>query len=120
MDLVVPINQNSLKICPEDDRIWYIAFLTLIVPQGTKIFQQKIQGSFKEMNQIEILQELKHFMKNISFENKDANCVFRSNHASNYLPMKGILDRDKDKILDIIDYGLSHQELLRPESYRAL
>ena len=108
------------KICPEDDRIWYIAFLTLIVPQGTEIFQQKVQGKFKEMNQIEILQELKHFMTNIQFKNKEANCIFRSNHASNYLPIKGVLDRDKDKILEVIDYGLSHQELLRPESYRAL
>ena len=108
------------QICPEDNRIWYVAFLTLIVPQGTEIFQQKIQGKFKEMNQIEILQELKHFMINIRFENKKANCIFRSNHASNYLPIKGVLDRDKDKILNVIDYGLSHQELLRPESYRAL
>jgi len=108
------------KICPEDDRIWYIAFLTLIVPRGTEIYQQKVQGKFKEMDQIEILQELKYFMKNIHFGKKNANCIFRSNHASNYLPIKGVLDRDKEKILSVIEYGLKHQESLRPEYYRAL
>lgn len=108
------------KICPEDDRNWYIAFLTLMVPQGTEIYKEKMKGIFKEMDQFEILKELKIFMENINFENKNANCIFRSNHASNYLPIKGILDRDKEKILDVINYGLTHPELLRPEFYRAL
>ncbi len=108
------------KICPDDDRIWYIAFFTLMVPPGTAIFKSKMQGGFQEMNAIEILQELKNFIKNIKFENKSANCVFRSNHASNYLPIKGILDRDKDKIIGILNYGLTHKEMLRSEFYRAL
>ena len=90
------------KICPSDDRKWYIAFLTLMVPQGTEIYREKAKGSFKEMEQFEIIQELKIFMQNIEFENKNANCVFRSNHASNYLPIKGVLDRDKVKIISTI------------------
>jgi len=108
------------KICPEDDRIWYIAFLTLIVPPGTEIFKRKINGEFLEMNQIEILHELKTFIKHIKFENKNANCIFRSNHASNYLPLRGILDREKQKILEVINYGLTHTEVLRPDFFRAL
>ncbi|MFX1409795.1 MAG: B12-binding domain-containing radical SAM protein, partial [Promethearchaeota archaeon] len=32
------------KICPVDSRIWYIAFLTLMVPPGTPIFKKKIRG----------------------------------------------------------------------------
>jgi len=59
-------------------------------------------------------------MKNIHFKNKNANCIYHSNHASNYLPIKEILDRDKDKILSVIEYRLTHQESLRPEYYRAL
>ncbi len=108
------------KICPEDDRIWYIAFLTLIVTPGTEIFKRKINGEFLEMNQIEILHELKTFIKHIKFENKNANCIFRSNHASNYLPLRGILDREKQKILEVINYGLTHTEVLRPDFFRAL
>ncbi len=108
------------KICPDDDRIWYIAFLTLMVPSGTEIFKKKIKGEFLEMNSIEILQELKNFINQIEFHNKSANCIFRSNHASNYLPIKGILDREKDEILSIINYGLTHKNILRPEFYRGL
>ncbi|MFX0041304.1 MAG: radical SAM protein [Candidatus Hodarchaeota archaeon] len=108
------------KICPADNRIWYVAFLTLIVPPGTEIFRRKINGEFLEMNQIEILQELKTFIKHIEFSNKNANCVFRSNHASNYLPLRGILDREKQKILEVINYGLTHTEVLRPDFFRAL
>ena len=91
-----------------------------MVPQGTEIYREKAKGSFKEMDQFEILQELKIFMQNIEFENKNANCVFRSNHASNYLPIKGVLDRDKVKIISTINYGLTHPEVMRPEFYRGL
>jgi radical SAM superfamily enzyme YgiQ (UPF0313 family) len=108
------------KICPNDDRVWYIAFLTLMVPPGTQIFQEKVKKEFIEMNAIEILEELKIVIKNIEFENKNANCIFRSNHASNYLPLRGVLEKDKQKILDVINYGLTHKEILKPEFFRAL
>jgi len=108
------------KICPDDDRVWYIAFLTLMIPPGTELFKRMIKNEFQEMSSVEILQELKVFIKNIQFQNKNANCVFRSNHASNYLPIKGILDREKDIILGNINYGLTHIEFLRPDFFRAL
>ena len=108
------------KICPEDERKWYIAFLTLMVPQGTKMYELKKKGVFAEMDQMQILKELKMFVEHIEFKNKNANCIFRANHASNYLPIKGVLEKDKDKILNTINYGLTHPELLRPEFYRAL
>ena len=108
------------RICPKDDRIWYIAFLTLMVPSGTEIFKRLTNGEFNQMDSLEILQELKIFIKNIEFQNKSANLLFRSNHASNYLPIKGVLDRDKQKIIDLLNYGITHTDILRPESYRGL
>ena len=108
------------KICPDDDRIWYIAFLTLMIPSGTEIFKLRGKGQFQEMNSSEIIRELKVFIENIEFHNRNAECIFRCNHASNYLPIKGILDREKESILSTINYGLSHSEILRPEFYRGL
>ncbi|MGV9203754.1 MAG: radical SAM protein [Promethearchaeia archaeon] len=108
------------RICPDDDRTWYIAFLALMVPQGTELYKKKAKGEFKEMNSTQILKELKIFMEHIDFPNKKAHCVFRSNHASNYLPIKGVLEKDKEKILNTIKYGLDHKESLRPDFYRAL
>ena len=108
------------QICPDDDRIWYIAFLSLMIPPGTVMYERKIKGDFTEMNSNELLNELKMFIKGIIFKNKNANCIFRSNHASNYLPLRGVLERDKAKILEVINFGLHHKEALRPEYYRAL
>ena len=108
------------KICPDDDRIWYIAFLTLMIPSGTEIFKLRSKGQFQEMNSSEILKELKIFIQNIEFHNRNAECIFRCNHASNYLAIKGILDRDKESILSTINHGLSHSEILKPEFYRGL
>ncbi|MFX0017137.1 MAG: radical SAM protein [Promethearchaeota archaeon] len=108
------------KICPKDDRIWYIAFLSLMIPPGTVIYKKQSKGQFKEMGSSEILHELKIFINTINFENKNANCIFRSNHASNYLPIKGVLEKDKEKILEVINYGLTHPNILRNEFYRGL
>ncbi|TFG17828.1 MAG: radical SAM protein [Promethearchaeota archaeon] len=108
------------KIYPDDNRIWYIAFLSLMIPPGTVLYEKKRKGDFIEMGPNDILKELKTFMQNINFQNDDARCVFRSNHASNYLPIKGILERDKENIISTLNYGLTHSEVLRPEFYRGL
>ncbi len=57
-------------------------------------------------------------MENISDDVQ--NCVFRSNHASNYLALKGKLSRDKNKILELINQNIQHKTNIRPEHYRAL
>jgi radical SAM superfamily enzyme YgiQ (UPF0313 family) len=108
------------KICPSDDRLWYISFLSLMIPQGTLLYEKKQNNEFIEMNATDILKELKMFIEKIEFSNKEANCIFRSNHASNYLPIKGILEKDKGEILELLNYGISHKDILRSESYRGL
>jgi len=108
------------KICPSDDRLWYISFLSLMIPQGTVLYEKKQNNEFNEMNATDILKELKMFIEKIEFSNKEANCIFRSNHASNYLPIKGTLEKDKEEILELLNYGISHKDILRSESYRGL
>lgn len=108
------------KICPSDDRLWYISFLSLMIPQGTILYEKKMNGEFIEMNATDILKELKTFIEKIEFSNKEANCIFRSNHASNYLPIKGTLEKDKEEILELLNYGINHKDILRSESYRGL
>ena len=39
-------------------------------------------------------------------------CVFRSNHASNYLPLGGTLPQDKDRISAVIDTVLKNNKEL--------
>lgn len=97
---------------------WYIATLALMLPPGTPIFNEVQQGTFSPMNTDEILEELKLFIENLSDDLQ--NCIFRSNHASNYLALKGILSEDKNKILNIIEQNLKDHRDIRPEFYRAL
>jgi hypothetical protein len=49
---------------------------------------------------------------------KDA--MFRTNHASNYLPLGGRLPRDRDRIVQVIDAALAGRVPLRPKGHRGL
>jgi hypothetical protein len=46
--------------------------------------------------------------------------VFRTNHASNYLPLAGTLPRDRERIVAVLDDALAGRVPLRPEWERGL
>ena len=94
----------------------YLSALTLMLLPGTRLFKEYVEGEFELMNPLSILQELRLLVENIEVE----NCVFRTNHASNYLPIAGNLPVDRDRILEVIDSGIADPDLLRSESRRAL
>ncbi len=98
--------------------VWYISCLALMIPHGTSIYKDIHEGRLIPMNADEILYEMKIFIEHISDEVQ--HCIFRSNHASNYLALKGILSRDKDKILEVIGNNLQNRDDIRPEYLRAL
>jgi len=94
----------------------YFSTLTLMVVEGTPLYEQVRRGEFKLMTPIEDLIELKAMLERVNL----TNCTFRSNHASNYLPLKGVLNRDKQALISMLEKGLSNPELLRPEYLRGL
>ena len=49
-----------------------------------------------------------------------SNAIFRTNHASNYLPLAGRLPRDKERLVATIDSALAGEIPLRPEEWRGL
>lgn len=98
--------------------VWYISCLALMTVPGTQVHRDMMNGNLEIMSAHEILSEMKIFMENISDDVQ--NCVFRSNHASNYLALKGKLSRDRDKILEMINSNLKTGDNIRPEYYRAL
>jgi len=50
----------------------------------------------------------------------EADAVFRTNHASNYLPLGGRLPHDRERIVQVIDAALTGQVPLRDERNRGL
>ncbi len=93
----------------------YTAFLSLIPVEGTLLYLKIKKGTFKPLSQIEHLKELRWVVEDLNYRT-----VFRANHASNYLPLKAELPDDRESILKLIDYAISHPEILKPEYLRAL
>jgi len=96
----------------------YVGALSVIVVPGTPLHKEFCRGQFKLPDPFGLIEELRIMIAESSF----TNCVFRSNHASNYLPVKATLPRDKEKILSAIDSVLNSRDsrMLRPEFLRAL
>ncbi len=87
----------------------YIAFLTLRVYSGTPLHDWIESGEFKMMDPPELMRETRLFLEHIDSEGS----VFRSNHASNYLPLGGTLNRDRETLIHTIDEALDGKVRLR-------
>lgn len=94
----------------------YIGLLTLLVEEGTEFYDEVENGEFQLLTPKEVLIETRQFISNLEVD----NCIFRSNHASNYVPLGGTLRKDKDLILAQIDEGLKLEGLEEGEVFRRL
>jgi radical SAM superfamily enzyme YgiQ (UPF0313 family) len=96
----------------------YVGALTLSFVPGTPLYEQRERGEFHPLSPFQSLEELRLIIENSNF----TDCFFSSMHASNYLSVRGILPRDKEKMLSEIDKVLAarNPSLLRPEFLRGL
>jgi radical SAM superfamily enzyme YgiQ (UPF0313 family) len=94
----------------------YLAALTLTVVPGTPLATLANRGRFALPGVAGLLNELRAFVD----EARPTDALFRTNHASNYLPLGGRLPRDRERIVEVIDAALAGDIPLRPESLRAL
>lgn len=96
----------------------YIGALTLMLGPLEDWYQKQMGDDWEWLDKIELLVEIRELVRQLDVKES----IFRSNHASNYLPLKGTLNRDRDKLLKIIDMALKdpNSPLLRPEEWRAL
>ena len=96
----------------------YFSLLTLMVVPGTPLHNEMARGSFILPGPLDMLKEMR-----VILEHADVTqgCIFRSNHASNYLPLAGTLPKDKTTLLRTIDNALKQgSTCLRPEWARGL
>ena len=103
---------NFISRCEPD----YVGILSLMLEENTTIYQEWLKGNFKEADGIDILKEIKLIIENI---NVTSNIVFRSNHASNYINLKGNLPEDKKRLIKEIDISLNKHSL-KEKKYRLL
>lgn len=95
----------------------YMGALTLMVVPGTPVHDWIEKGEFEIPDQAGILEELETMIENIEVKRE---MVFRTNHASNYLPLKGTLPGDKAHMLELIGRAKSGRIALRSEKMRGL
>jgi len=96
----------------------YLSMLTLMLVPGTELHRQWDSGAFQPMPPEDLLGELRQTLTHLDGLSR---YVFRTNHASNYLPLAGTLSRDRQRLLDAIDAAQARgRSALRPEYWRAL
>ncbi|UCD85199.1 MAG: B12-binding domain-containing radical SAM protein [Deltaproteobacteria bacterium] len=106
---------KTAEVCSKIDPR-YIGALTLMLGPFEDTFGKEVGGDWQPIDKKESLQELRLLVENLDVQ----NCIFRSNHASNYLPIGGNLPQDKDRMLKLIDRAMTDSSYLRPEFLRGL
>ena len=94
----------------------YIGALSLMLIPGTPLYQDHVSGEFKLLTPEEMLEELKFMIAATDL----SRGLFHANHASNYLPIKARLPKEKEATIQLIDKALAGKVALKPEFMRAL
>ena len=95
-----------------------LSSLVLSFPFGKAHFRSRFQGEYIDMEITDLLREMQMFL-----EKTELNAtIFRSDHASNYLILNGVLGRDKQIMLDNLARAIDQPRKagLRPEWMRGL
>lgn len=107
--------ETSARLITEMDPE-FVSALTLTVIPGTPIAKMQSSGRFTLPSVTRMLEEL----RTIVSEAAPTDAVFRTNHASNYLPLAGRLPADRERIVAVLDKALAGEVPLRSETARGL
>jgi radical SAM superfamily enzyme YgiQ (UPF0313 family) len=93
----------------------YLSALTVTVVPGTPLARQLRSGDFELPEPAEFAAELRLFLEQVDVK----ATVFRSNHASNYVPLDGRLPKDKERLVAELTEAIKHHRF-KPEYLRGL
>lgn len=94
----------------------YLSFLSLMVIPGTPLAAEVERGELEELEPAELLRETHEIIQGLDLK----KTVFRSDHASNHLPLEGAFPKDKAALLHILESAMSGKIRLKPEFLRGL
>jgi radical SAM superfamily enzyme YgiQ (UPF0313 family) len=94
----------------------YVGALSLMLVPGTPLYDDHQAGRFELIAPEEMLAELRTMIA----ETHQTQGMFHANHASNYLPIRARMPKDKERTLALIDSALAGNVALRPEWMRGL
>ena len=96
----------------------YLSTLVVEFPTGSERFEKAFEGRWRKLGKLELFREMQLLLSNLQLD----KTIFRSDHASNYLVLKGVLGRDRDKLLSIVNTAINQPGVipLREEWQRGL
>jgi radical SAM superfamily enzyme YgiQ (UPF0313 family) len=95
----------------------FLATLVVSFPQGEERFR-KDYPEWEPLNQQELFGEMEQLLQGLDLK----RTVFRSDHASNWLVLKGVLGAEKNRLLNEVQSAIHRPDSarLRPEWQRGL
>lgn len=93
----------------------FLSLLTLMLEEGTQFYSDVKNNKIELLNPEEILIETKLLIENLDLK----NTIFRVNHASNYLSLEGIINKDRERLLEEIDIAIKDKDYI-DEYFRRL
>lgn len=93
----------------------YLGFLTLMLEKGAPILSEIRAGSMTLLTPDDVMEETKLFLSHVDSD----GTIYRANHASNYLALKGTLNRDIPAMLAQVEEAEKRQGY-KAERYRML
>lgn len=93
----------------------FLSWLTLYLEPSAPLYDEWQRGNFTLPTPEESLIEIGAFLSKVDAE----GCIFRANHASNYVPLRGSLNNDREALLEHIESALAAHNY-RPEWARRL
>ncbi len=108
---------NSARLM-NDAQPEYLSTLVVSFPDGIERYQAGFNGEFEALDQLGLFREMGWLLETLELE----NTIFRSDHASNYLVLKGTLNKDKLRLLSLVNAAIERpgSVSLRQEWQRGL
>ena len=95
----------------------YVGLLTLMVEPGVPMTEEIRSGQMKLLSPEEVMAETLVMLENT---NVSEECVFRANHASNYVNVRGTLPQDKPQMMALLRRAMDNHDMFKDERFRAL
>lgn len=95
----------------------YVGLLTLMVEPGVPMADDIQSGKLRLLSAEEVMAETLLMLQNT---NVQKDCVFRSNHASNYVSLRGTLPTDREKMMTLLRKAMNNHDMFKDERFRAL
>ncbi|MCQ2547502.1 MAG: radical SAM protein [Clostridia bacterium] len=95
----------------------YVSLLTLMLDPRAEIMKDIHSGKIHLLTPEQVLGETYLMLK---YAKPEKSCVFRSNHASNYVSLRGNIPEDNDRMMLQLKRAMEDTGLIKDERFRML